>query len=165
MTEINCKATEILICYAQEDQGYVTQLASHLSVLKRLNLIQASYNREIITDTSWRETVGQCIYRANVILLLVSPKFMASQYCYGKEMQIILERDQRGEACAIPVLLQSAVWKDSPLGLLEALPKGEKPVFDWPDMDEAFVDVAKGVCNALTTNVYQFKQIKKFHTS
>lgn len=39
---------------------------------------------------------------------------MASEYCYGFEMQRALERHMRGEARVIPILLRPVLFKDAP---------------------------------------------------
>ena len=39
---------------------------------------------------------------ADLILLLISPDFMASDYCYGKEMQRALERHREGTCRVVP---------------------------------------------------------------
>ncbi|HXX77391.1 MAG TPA: hypothetical protein VEI53_02790 [Ktedonobacteraceae bacterium] len=51
---------------------------------------------------------------------------MDSDYCYGKEMQRALERDQRGEPSVIPIILRPAYWQ-SVLGTLQALPTDGNP--------------------------------------
>jgi hypothetical protein len=82
---------------------------------------------------------------ALIILLLISPDFLASNYCYGIEMRRALERHQRREARAIPVILRPSVWEGSPLSTLQALPLDVKPVTLWEDRDSAFVNIVNGI--------------------
>ena len=63
------------------------------------------------------------MYAAQIILLLISSDFIASDYCYSIEMQRALERHEKGEARVIPIILRSIDWKNSPFGKLQALPK------------------------------------------
>jgi hypothetical protein len=44
--------------------------------------------------------------RANVILLLISADFLASDYCYDVEMKRAMERHEAGEAIVIPIILR-----------------------------------------------------------
>ena len=83
---------------------------------------------------------------AQIILLLVSPDFMASDYCYGIEMQRALERHDRGEARVIPIILRPVYWQGL-LGKLQALPTDAKPVMSssWQFQDEAFFNVTEGI--------------------
>ena len=81
---------------------------------------------------------------AQIILLLVSPDFMASEYCYGIEMQRALERHHSREARVIPIILRHVYWRGI-LGNLQALPTDAKPVKSWLDIDEALFDVTEGI--------------------
>ena len=82
---------------------------------------------------------------AKIILLLVTPRFMASDYIDRVELARALERHQAGEARVIPVILKPVDLKDTALSQLQALPKDAKPVNRWDDQDEAFVDVVRGI--------------------
>ena len=66
-----------------------------------------------------------------MILLLISADFLASDYCYGIEMQRALQRHQANEARVIPILLRSVDWKGAPFEHLQALPTGAKPITSW----------------------------------
>ena len=84
---------------------------------------------------------------AQIILLLISPDFMASDYCYGVEMKRAMERYERGEAQVIPVILRPVYWQGAPFGKLQALPKDAKPIRGpgWRNRDTAFFSVAEGI--------------------
>ena len=86
--------------------------------------------------------------RAAIILLLVSADFIASNYCWGKEVKRALERHASGKARVLPVMLRSCDWRDSPFGKLQGLPKEMKPITTWQDRDAAWTDVAKGIRRA-----------------
>jgi tetratricopeptide (TPR) repeat protein len=80
-----------------------------------------------------------------VILLLISADFLASDYCYGLEMQRALQRHQANEARVIPILLRPVEWNKAPFALLQALPTGAKPITTWRNRDAAFTDMAAGI--------------------
>ncbi len=60
-----------------------------------------------------------------------------------------LERHAAGSCVVIPVILRACDWKATPLGALLAAPKDGKPITQWPDKDEAFLDVVQSVRTAL----------------
>ncbi len=99
----------------------------------------------------WADEIHKRLNSAHIILLLVSPDFIDSDYCYGTEMKQAMERHERGEACVIPVILRQVYWQDMPFGKLQALPTDAKPVMSrhWFDQDEALNDVAQGIRNAI----------------
>jgi predicted aspartyl protease len=77
--------------------------------------------------------------------LLVSSDFLASNYCYEKEMKRAVERHELGEARVVPVILRQCDWQGAPFSKLQGLPKDMKPVTSWVSHDEAFTDVAVGI--------------------
>src|SRR5437899_11887808 len=97
---------KIFCCYAHEDEALLIQLKAHLRPLQRQGLIDIWYDRDISAGTEWEREISEQLNTAQIILLLVSPDFMDSDYCYSKEMQKAMERHSRGEARVIPVLLR-----------------------------------------------------------
>src|SRR5579859_2153687 len=138
---------KIFFCYAREDEPLLNKLKTHLRPLQREGLIEVWYDRDINAGTEWETEIKQHLNTADIILLLVSPDFMDSDYCYGIEMKRALERRARGEAEVIPVILRHVYWHGEPLGRLQALPKDGKPATDpdWHNLDRAFYDVATGI--------------------
>jgi hypothetical protein len=137
-------AVKIFFCYAHEDEALLKKLKTHLRPLQRQGLIDVWYDRDISAGTEWEREIKQHLNEAKIILLLVSPDFMDSDYCYGVEMQRALERHRRGEARVIPVIVRHVYWQGI-LGTLQALPTDAKPVRSWADVDEAFYNVAEGI--------------------
>ncbi len=86
---------------------------------------------------------------ASVILLLISPDFMASDYCYSIKMQRALQRHATHKAHVIPIILRPVDWHGAPFGELQYLPLDGKPVTTWDNLDEAFLDVARGIRKAI----------------
>ncbi len=137
-------SVSIFFCYAHEDEDLLNKLKRHLWPLQRQGLIAVWHDRDISAGTEWEQEISQHLNAAQIILLLVSPDFMYSEYCYGVEMQRAIERHQRGEARVIPVIMRPVYWQGI-LGHLQALPTDAKPVRSWSDVDEAFYNVAEGI--------------------
>lgn len=143
------KPIEIFCSYAHEDETHLQKLETHLSILKRQGLIATWYDRQITAGTQWGQAIDTHLNSASVILLLISPDFFASDYCYGIEMTRALERHEAHEARVIPILLRPVDWKGAPFAHLQALPTNAKPVTTWSNRDEAFADVAAGIRRAI----------------
>jgi replicative DNA helicase len=137
---------KIVFCYAHEDEPLLNKLKSHLSPLRRQGLIDVWYDREISAGTEWEQEISKHLNEAEVILLLVSPDFINSDYCYSVEMKRAMERHAKGEAHVIPIILRHVYWQGT-LGELQALPTDAKPVTSshWHTLDEAFLDVIEGI--------------------
>jgi hypothetical protein len=142
---------EIFFCYAHEDKKYLKKLKKHLTPLQRENLIRIWHDVNISPGAEWEEEIYKHLNMAHIILLLISPDFMASEYCYSKEMLRAMARHNQGEAQVIPILLRPTHWKGAPFGKLQALPTNAKPITDpsWVTQDRAFVNVVTGILMAI----------------
>jgi TIR domain len=142
---ISQPAIEIFFSYAHEDEVLRDELAKHLKLLERQGIIKAWHDRNITAGEEWKSAINANLESAEIILLLISADFLASDYCYDIEMKTALERHDRNEARVIPIILRSVDWHRSPFGKLTALPTDGKPITSWPNQDEAFTDVVKGL--------------------
>jgi hypothetical protein len=86
---------------------------------------------------------------AQLILLLISSDFIASDYCWGIELQEAIRRHQAGEACVIPLLIRPVDWKQALFSHLQALPRDNKAISSWSNRDEALTNVVEGIRQAL----------------
>ena len=87
--------------YAHVDGPLRDQLEVHLAALKHRNLIAIWHDRRITAGSELDKTIAAQFDTAQVILLLISPEFIASDYCYGREVVQAMERHERGEARVI----------------------------------------------------------------
>ncbi len=136
---------EVFYSYAHKDEAFRNRLVTHLSLLQRQGLITAWHDRHILPGADWAQAIDEHLERASVILLLISADFLASDYCYGIEMQRALERHQAKEARVIPILLRPVDWNNAPFAHLQLLPTDAKPITTWRNRDAAFTDVAAGI--------------------
>jgi len=109
---------KLFYCYAREDQKLRDELDTHLEGLHRTGLITSWYDGELVPGMSWGHAIETHLDSADVILLLVSPAFIKSDYCYGKEMQRAIERHRAKQACVIPILLRPVDWEGAPFAHL-----------------------------------------------
>ncbi|MFT3942083.1 toll/interleukin-1 receptor domain-containing protein [Rhodopseudomonas sp.] len=141
--------SSIFFSYSHKDEELRDQLETHLAMLRNQGLIDSWHDRRILAGDDFDHAINSQINTADVILLLVSPDFLASRYCYDVEVRRAMERQQAGEARVIPVILRHCDWHSAPFGKLLAAPKDGKPIKAWGDPDEAFADVARQIRAAL----------------
>jgi hypothetical protein len=103
----------------------------------------------ITPGEEWRPRIADRLESADCALLLVSPDFIASDYCYSIEMERALERHREGRVLVFPVIVRPADWRHTPLRELQALPKDGKPIVEWASRDRAWLDVTRGLRLAL----------------
>jgi hypothetical protein len=117
-------------------------------MLKRQGVIEAWHDRRITAGEEFDGAIGEHVENDDIIVLLVSPDFLASSYCYDIEMTRAMERHEAREAIVIPVILRACEWHHAPFGKLTATPPDGRPVTQWPDKDQAFLEVAKAIRKA-----------------
>lgn len=135
----------LFFSYSHVDEALRNQLEVHLSVLKRQGLISTWHDRRITAGTLVGDAIDTNLNASQVILLLVSSDFIASDYCYEREMARAMERHEKGDARVIPVILRPCDWHDLPFGQLLAAPRDGKAITTWPNIDEAFLDVERAI--------------------
>jgi tetratricopeptide (TPR) repeat protein len=108
-------------------------------------LLEPWSDRDITGGAEWAGKIDENLNAAHLIVLLVSPDFLASKYCQDVEMTRALERHDRGEARVVPIILRPCDWETSRFARLQAYPTDGKPVVDWTTQDHGFLNVVNGL--------------------
>lgn len=154
---------EIFYSYSHKDEALRDQIEKHLSILCRRGLIQAWHDRRISAGDDWEKEISGNLERAQIVLLLISSDFLASEYCYGVELQRAMQRHEAGEALVIPIILRPVDWRDAPFSKLQALPKDARPVTTWSNRDKAFLEIANGIREAVELLHSPAETIRELH--
>jgi TIR domain len=140
----------LFFSYSHADENLRDQLEKHLSALKRQGAIKSWHDRQITAGKELNCAIDANLNSADIILLLISPDFIDSEYCYDLEMKRAMERHQKGEVRVIPVILRPCDWHGLVFGKLLATPTDGKPVTKWANIDEAFLEVVKAIKGTLS---------------
>jgi hypothetical protein len=138
----------VFFSYSHVDEALRDQLEKQLALLKRQGVIETWHDRRIGAGEELDHAIDAHLETDDIILLLVSADFLASDYCYDREMLRAMERHAAGEAIVIPVILRACDWHGAPFGKLMATPPDGRPITQWPDRDQALLEVAKAVRGA-----------------
>jgi tetratricopeptide (TPR) repeat protein len=144
MSDAPARLLNGFISYAHEDDELCQKFRNHLVQLERDGM-DAWSDRRLTGGTEWAGAIDEHLNTADIILLLISPEFLASRYCYDVEMKRALERHDQDHARVVPVILRPCDWKHSPFGRFNALPKDGTPVVDWKTPDHGFLNVVEGL--------------------
>ncbi|MEJ6481807.1 tetratricopeptide repeat protein [Nostoc punctiforme UO1] len=142
------KSIEVFISYHQEDETLRQELEKHLASLRRENIITSWNDRKIVAGQEIKGEIDRHLNQAGLILLLISPDFMDSDYHWTIEVTRALEQNATKKARVIPILLRYTDWETPPINQLSPLPSNRKPIKGWNDRDEAFLEVVKGIREA-----------------
>jgi hypothetical protein len=131
----------VFLSFAHEDDELRRMLRNHLMPLVHDGLVELWDDRRLLPGQEWDPAIMARLDKADVILLLVSSDFIASEYCQ-REVERALERHTRGEALTIPLILRDCDWKSMPFARLTALPRDGHAVMsdEWSSPDEALTD-------------------------
>ncbi len=135
----------VFFSYAQKDEALRDELSKHLSILERNGIIAGWHDQQIVPGQDIDKEVSQWLNKAQIILLLISSDFIASEDCWNIDVQRAMERHAAGDAQVVPILLRPVSWQGAPFGKLQPLPQNGKPVTSWTSMDEAFLAIAQGI--------------------
>ncbi|MCC6585447.1 MAG: TIR domain-containing protein [Bryobacterales bacterium] len=139
----------IFVSYSHADDAWREAVVIWLAQLKNEGLIDLWHDRRITGGQEWAGQIDDNLDNAEIILLLVTPNFLASAYCNDIEMTRALERHAKGEARVIPIILTPADWKTSRFAKLQVFPKDGKPVVDWPTKDHGLANAIEGLRNVI----------------
>ncbi len=153
-TASRSQALRLFCSYSHQDEALREALDVRLKILQRSYPIQNWHDRRITPGENWSEQLDRNLEQADIILLMVSPDFIASDYCYQIEMNRALELHAAQEATVIPILIRPVSWDDRlPFSHIQALPKNLKPVTQWQDSDNAWLSVEQGIKQALQEKI------------
>jgi hypothetical protein len=138
-------AIEVFISYSHKDENLREELEKHLKVLQRQGVIKSWSDRNIPAGSEWEKQILKNLQRAQIILLLVSADFNASDYCQYNEVNQAMEQHKTGDSIVVPVILRTCDWESMPYGKLQAVPKEARPVTSRKNQDEAFAEIAKAI--------------------
>jgi hypothetical protein len=139
------KLIKLFYSYSHKDEELRNELAEHLFPLERAGLIEVWHDREMLPGDTVDAEIAEKLRSADLVLVLVSPSFIKSEYCWDIELRNAIERHERGEARVVPVVLRPCQWQLTPLKTLLAMPTDGRAVINWPNRDTAYDDVARGI--------------------
>ena len=135
---------KIFYSYSHKDESFRDKIAKHLAVLREKSLINEQYDRKILPGSKFSDGIKAEILSSDIILLLLSSNFLASESC-KEEMKEALRLSEKG-ITVIPIVLTPCAWKDvKGISELMALPTDGKPIADWSNQEEAFLNIYEGI--------------------
>ena len=135
----------VFVSYAHRDERDMERLNAHLKLAERQRLISVWYDRMLKAGDAWDPRILDELNRADIIVMLVSADFLASEYIFEKEFPRALERHRANDATAIAVILKDCEWFQTDVQYIQVLPKDGRPVKKWVQRDTAWTAVATTV--------------------
>lgn len=135
----------LFFSYAHEDASVLTRLRTHLAPLRRDRILSDWCDREINAGSDWDTEISDRLGTSDIIIVLVSADLLNSEYINGHELGQALEMHRAARATVVPVIAKDCRWQNQPIGALQVLPDGAKPIANWKPRDRGFVSVVEGI--------------------
>ncbi len=156
------QAKKIFISYSHKDEtAWKDEVVKHLAALRNQDLIEDWTDRQI-EPGQWNEQIEKAMEEADIFLLLITHNFLSSKYISSREITTAYRRFKEGKAKIFPIICDSCEWNLQPvtkeekefntdenremyvwLGKFQAFPKDARPIKNWPNSQDGFVDVVK----------------------
>lgn len=140
------------ISYSHKDKKYLQKLEIHLAQIKRDNIIQSWTDNKILAGDNLSETINAELSTSDLFIALLSPEYIASNYCYEKEFQFALQMLEKKEIIIIPVICEPCDWHNTPFKNLLALPKDGKPISEWANDNTAYMSINENLRKVAARN-------------
>lgn len=136
---------KVFVSYSHKDESHREDFEDHLVMLRRRGVIDVWHDRKILPGAEWKGEIDDNLEEADIVIFLVSPSFLASDYCYDVELKRALEKKDEGTAEIISILVRPCDWMGGGFAKYQALPKDAVPITTWDDPDSAWLNVVDGL--------------------
>ncbi len=143
------------ISYSHADEAMLIKLKTHLAHLERERLLTSWTDQEISAGGRLNENISENLRDADLFIALLSPDYIASNYCYEKEFLKAIEMVKNGELIIVPIVIEPCEWLSTPFKDFKALPKDGKAISEWQNFNTAFLNVIQELRKLISGDNYQ----------
>lgn len=139
----------VFVAYAQKDRHHLERLHVHVADLKR-NGVDFFDDRDIRPGDDWQNVLLGRLNEADVVVLLVTANFTASDFCMERELPRAMQRRAAGECIVLPLYVESVfVSPRSPLQSIQWVPESGSPIHEQSNRARAWKGAAAEVWRAI----------------
>lgn len=110
----------VFISYAHLDnesedrkERWLDRLLEHLAPLSRGGQIETWSDQQIEIGDLWDSKIKDALNNAKIIILLISPSFLASKYIANNEVPVALKKAMDKGAVIIPIIIGHCLYNDT----------------------------------------------------
>lgn len=134
----------LFIGCAEEERELLRELEKHLSVLARSSVMTVTSSHDTLAGDVRDDVLRERLLRADLILFLVSPSFLAADW-HNQEVLCAIELHRAGRARVVPIIVRACLWQNTSLGALVPLPRAARAVAQHGDLerDAVWVEIVE----------------------
>ena len=137
------------LSYAHEDHLWRDHVLDHIGWLRHSGQLHAFDDRQIKPGEQWDPRIRRELDAADIVIVLISPKFVGSRFCSIEELVRAVDRQRQGAADLVAVYCDWVDLEALPLAAHQVLPQDEqndlKPLIAWPQPSLPLSRVAAAV--------------------
>ncbi|MCD6013265.1 MAG: hypothetical protein K0Q79_3127 [Flavipsychrobacter sp.] len=149
----------IFISYAHRNEELKNEFRTMIRPMEKEGHWKVWDDRWLLPGDIWNREILKHLDEANVIVLMLTKEFFASEYIYDVELSRAIKRHEQGDAMVIGIVVSDCLWEKTPLCKILILPKDALAVEKHPHKDEVWKSAAKTIEE--TINIWQGKQGRK----
>lgn len=134
----------IFVSYSHADSAAQVRLETHLAELKR-NGVNTWYDGDLNAGDALDTHIARELRQAHIFVALISPDYLASNYCWNIEYKRAMSRRLRGLVRVVAVVVRPCDWKATRAARFKLLPKDGRPTTSWRPADTAYLNVTEGI--------------------
>ena len=146
--EKQVEVVNLFYCYDRvnrKDKAFLADLEKHLIPLKGPLKITTWWEDMILGGADWKHEINKQLEESNIILLLVSPDFLASSHCRMIQQQAMELRKANKIFDVIPLLIRPVDLEHETIRELQSLPKNGLSISECKDKDKAWLEVRREI--------------------
>lgn len=153
------KKINIFFSSVEADEIFRQEIKKRLIVLGRQVDLEVLYESEISAGDDWRKKVKTYFDEAEVVVLLISPDYIASDFHYTEILEKVIQKVESGAQRAVPIHVRPVSWEELSIGELLPVPK-EQPISAYEDRDAAFLHVKEEIKKVIKRQVIHLEALK-----
>jgi hypothetical protein len=135
----------VFCSYAREDEAVQRALQDHLAPLRDEKVIDDWYDDRVLPGARWNDQIAAALERSRLVLFIVTPDLLASQYVRDVELPKSLALERANRCQIVPIIARATDWGDSPLASFQALPKNARAIESYSNPTVAYAEIVAGI--------------------
>ena len=120
--------TKVFVSYSHEDKEWLDRFVEMLSPAVHEEMLDLWADQRIAAGDDWLASITQALEQAQIALVLVSSRFLASEFVMNEELPAILDSAQRRGLTLFWVPISASMVQHTKLGTRQAVWDPEKPL-------------------------------------
>ncbi|MCE5223107.1 toll/interleukin-1 receptor domain-containing protein [bacterium] len=137
---------KIFFLYSKTDKRVAEILMHYLIPLVKMKRVDIYDGSDVISGKDWELDTKERFNQSDIFIALISPDFVASDFCYQDDLKALIERHNNKRAIILPVLVKlTPFWKELVTGEFDYLPIDGKPISQSKNEEETLFDIMKHI--------------------